>query len=77
MADTVIHLPLTTRERNALDELAIADGLSPERVMVQALRLYQLVRLGHAKVTMPNHLVSDYPLTEDAIRADPTPPEEQ
>jgi hypothetical protein len=47
---SVVNVPLTDKERQALDELAQVQELTPERVMIQALRLYQLVTMGGAKV---------------------------
>jgi hypothetical protein len=37
-----IEVPLSERERAYLDELARKDGLPPGRVLLAALRLYQL-----------------------------------
>lgn len=48
-----IRVPLTEKENAALIDLSKRQELSPERVMIQALRLYQFVALGRATVTMP------------------------
>lgn len=48
-----VHVPLTDREQQALNELAQMQELSPARVMLQALRLYQLVTVGGAEVVWP------------------------
>jgi hypothetical protein len=51
-----INVPLTDEEQQALDELSRLQELGPERVMLQALRLYQLVTVGGAEVVMPQNM---------------------
>jgi hypothetical protein len=45
---------LSDREQEALAKLAKDQDLSPERVMVQALRTYQMIQSGHAKLVEPS-----------------------
>lgn len=45
-------LSLTPRETEVLNELATEMDLPPERVMIQALRLYQLYRAGFLVVKL-------------------------
>lgn len=49
-----INVPITDNERQAIGEMANRLELPPDRVMIQALRIYQMVVIGGAKVTMPD-----------------------
>lgn len=62
---TSITVPLTGQEWKALDELAQKQDISPARVMVQALRLYQAVTLGHLKITETEPMLRLQPPWED------------
>lgn len=53
---TAINVPVTDEEQRAIYEMADLLSLTPDRVMIQALRVYQLVTLGGGKVTMPSDL---------------------
>lgn len=46
------ELYLTAREREALNELADMDQVHPTRIFIQALRMYQLVRLKKADIVI-------------------------
>lgn len=48
-----INVRLTGEEQEALSVLSQMQELTPEKVMIQALRLYQLVTMGCAKVEFP------------------------
>jgi hypothetical protein len=48
-----VIVPLSAKEVQVLEELSRLQELAPERVMIQALRLYQLVTVGGAKVVLP------------------------
>lgn len=67
-----INVPLTNREQQAIDELSQTQELSPERIMLQALRLYQLVVTGNAKVVYPP-LAPPTPTTDTATEEEPEP----
>jgi len=41
-----LTLNLTDNETKALNDLAAAQGLSPEKLLIQALRAYQLAKAG-------------------------------
>ena len=49
-----ITIIITDDEQKALDQLASMQELTANGVMRQALRLYQLVTLGEAKVVFPS-----------------------
>lgn len=56
-------VPLTADEQRALDELAVKMDLPPWRVMIQALRQYQLVASGRYRLVEVNPVsvtVSDW-----------------
>ena len=46
-----MNLELTNKEQEALEELSDITGLSNQKVMIQALRLYQMVMLQKVIVT--------------------------
>lgn len=51
-----MQIELTQAEADALKELSEETGLPQERVLIQALRLYQAVHKCKAEIVWPNEL---------------------
>lgn len=50
---TWVHVPVNSKEADAINALVLKQDISPVGVMKQALRLYQAVSEGAAVVTFP------------------------
>lgn len=60
-----ITIALTEKERIALDDLSRRQDLSPERILIQGLRLYQFQVLGNS--TLEHHTLKTWPQFFNAL----------
>jgi hypothetical protein len=52
-----MNLEFSPQEQVAIEQLAFRDGTSSEQVVRQAIRLYQLYRLGHINIKWPKPII--------------------